>query len=138
MAIIVFTERLILYLILMTYIFSGNTLRSQIVFSIAQLINSIQLFMCVFFPRSLATYAEAKVTIRKLEDFLLQEENEELSKENSDTENDEKGIVKIENGYASWSPKSVMDTLINVNLTIPPGITVLYTFTNAHFQVNIS
>lgn len=98
----------------------GNDLSSQIVFSMAQLINSIQLFMCVFFPRSLSTYAEAKVTIKKIEDFLLLEENHDVSKENMENSNNT-GLIKIVDAQASWLPNPVVNTLVNVNLSIPPG-----------------
>lgn len=121
MALIVFTERFILYLLLICYICLGNRLTSDVVFSTAQLINSIQLFMCVFFPRALSTYAEAEVTITKLEDFLLLEENQEMSKEIKESSNNDAGIIKIEKASASWFQNPVVDTLININLTIPPG-----------------
>lgn len=121
MAIMVFTERFILYLILICYVYLGNRLSSDIVFSMAQLINSIQLYMCMFFPRSLSTYAEAKVTIRKLEDFLLLEENQEVSQENEVQKTSNTGRIKLEDAHASWLPNPIVNTLINVNLTIPPG-----------------
>lgn len=119
MAIIVFTERFILYLILMSYVLFGHRLSSDIVFSMAQLINSIQLYMCMFFPRSLATYAEAKVTIKKLEDFLLLEENGELMEETKTESN--KGTIEIKDAQASWLPDPIVDTLLNISLNIPPG-----------------
>lgn len=80
--------------------------------------------MCMFFPRSLSTYAEAKVSIRKIEDFLLLEENDQVQQEqeHSDNNRNNTGLVKIESAQASWLPNSVADTLMNVNLTIPPGI----------------
>lgn len=121
MAIMVFTERFILYLILIFYVYVGNPLSSDIVFSMAQLINSIQLYMCMFFPRSLSTYAEAKVTMRKLEDFLLLEENQEVFNETEEDTGKTNGLIKIENVHASWLPNPIINTLINVNLTIPPG-----------------
>lgn len=77
--------------------------------------------MCMFFPRSLSTYAEAKVSIRKIEDFLLLEENNDVQKENSDNNRNNTGLIKMEDAQASWLPNSVVDTLRNVNLSIPPG-----------------
>lgn len=77
--------------------------------------------MCMFFPRSLSTYAEAKVSIRKIEDFLLLEENNEVQEESSDDNRNNTGLIKIENAQATWLPNPVVDTLINVNLSIPPG-----------------
>lgn len=121
LAIMVFTERCILYLILTTYVLFGNRLTSDVVFSMAQLINAVQLYMCLFFPRSLATYAEAIVTIKKLENFLLLEENPYVCDDNEQEIQFNRGLIQIDKAQASWLPNPTVKTLINVNLTIPPG-----------------
>lgn len=67
MAIMVFTERVTLFLTVVTYVLMGNRLTSDVVFSVAQLFNTVQLYMAIFFPLAIATYAEAKVSVRRLE-----------------------------------------------------------------------
>lgn len=49
----------------------------DIVFSMAQLLNTVQLYMAIFFPLALATYEECKVSMRRIEEFLSLEENAE-------------------------------------------------------------
>jgi len=43
----------------------------------AQLLNTVQLYMAIFFPLALATYEECKVSMRRIEEFLYLEENPE-------------------------------------------------------------
>lgn len=74
----VFTERFILYLTLLTYVLLGNTLTGDVVFSLAQLFNIVQHYVAFMFPNALATYSEARVSIRRIEQILLLEEKEML------------------------------------------------------------
>ncbi|XP_017777905.1 PREDICTED: probable multidrug resistance-associated protein lethal(2)03659 [Nicrophorus vespilloides] len=118
-ALMVFTERTSLYLMVVIYALTGNSLTSDLVFSNAQFFNTIQLYMAIFFPLAIATYSEAKVSIKRIEDFLLLAENprhyviSEVSVE--------KGCIKISKGKASWIPNPIIDTLTNINLEIKPG-----------------
>lgn len=120
MAMMVFTERLTLYLTLITYVLLGGKLEGNVVFSLAQLFNTVQLYMSIFFPLSISTYAEARVSIQRLEKFLVLEENapkkidREVKVENS-------GEISVVKSHASWLPNPIVDTLININLQIKPG-----------------
>lgn len=67
MALMVVTERTTLFLTVVTYVLLGNRLTSEKVFSIAQLFNTIQLYMSIFFPLAMSSYAEAKVSVDRLE-----------------------------------------------------------------------
>lgn len=67
MAIMVFTERATLFLTVITYALLGNQLTSEKVFSIAQLFNTVQLYMAIFYPMAVTMYAEAKVSVGRLE-----------------------------------------------------------------------
>ncbi|XP_074039396.1 ATP-binding cassette sub-family C member 4 [Leptinotarsa decemlineata] len=119
-ALAVFTERFILYLIVVVNLFLGKLPTSDVVFSMAQLINTIQLYMCIFFPAALAAYSEAKVSVKRLENFLLLEErNLVLTDSTEDVK--EPGLVEIKNANASWMSEPIVDTLVDINLKIPPG-----------------
>ncbi|CAH1159389.1 unnamed protein product [Phaedon cochleariae] len=121
-ALVVYTERLTLYLTLIAYVFLGHRLTSDIVFCMAQYFNIVQLYMCFYFPNGLATYAEARVTIKRLEEFLLLEENTELIA-NSDLiiDDEKRGTIKIEEVSASWVLNSTSNTLNDINLNIGAG-----------------
>lgn len=118
----VFTERLSLYLTLVTFVLIGNKLSSDVVFSMAQMFNSIQLYMCIYYPNALAYYAEAKVSIKRLEQFLTLEETGARAVLNSSSaEIGKRGSIKTEKATASWSLYPVVDTLIDINVNIPSG-----------------
>lgn len=67
MALMVVTERTTLFLTVVTYALLGNRLTSEKVFSMAQLFNTIQLYMSIFFPMAMTSWAEAKVSVDRLE-----------------------------------------------------------------------
>lgn len=43
-------------------------------FSMAQLLNTIQLYMSIMFPIAYSSYEEAKVSVRRIEEFLNRDE----------------------------------------------------------------
>ncbi|XP_057665405.1 ATP-binding cassette subfamily C member 4-like isoform X2 [Diorhabda carinulata] len=61
----VFTERLVLYVTLITFVSIGQRLTSNVAFSSAQLFNSIQAIMAISFPNALSSYSEAKVSLKR-------------------------------------------------------------------------
>ncbi|KAJ8931068.1 hypothetical protein NQ314_016097, partial [Rhamnusium bicolor] len=119
----VFTERLCLYLTLITFVLLGNRLTGDIVFSMAQLFNTVQLYMAIYYPTALSAYAEAKVSIKRLEEFLLLEENEEkpIANNNNTNEIESTGMIKLVKANATWRPNPIADTLMDINIHIDPG-----------------
>lgn len=59
----VFSERLSLYVTLVTFALAGKAITGDIVFSMAQLFSTVTQVMCIGFPRGLTFYNEAKVSI---------------------------------------------------------------------------
>lgn len=122
----VFTERLCLYLTLITYVLLGNRLTGNVVFSLAQLFNTIQLYMAIYFPTALSLYAESQVSIRRLEEFLLLEENAEKTNTDQDQHQDRveeignPGAIKFTKANVSWLPNPIADTLMDIDLEIKP------------------
>lgn len=124
MAMMVFTERLTLYLTLITYVLLGGKLTGDVVFSMAQLFNTVQLYMSIFFPLSISTYAEARVSIRRIEKFLVLEENSPKKPSDKEIMGNNVGEIKLTKAHASWLPNPIVDTLINIDLHIKPGTLV--------------
>lgn len=136
-ALMVYTERFTLYLTIITHVLLGNRLTSHVVFSIAQLFNTVQLYMSIFFPLALAFYAEAKVSITRLEvinrkrkmnifhtnfafqEFLIQGENPREAPTIVDPV--KAGSIEIVKGKASWVPNPIVETLTDINLNVRPG-----------------
>ncbi|XP_060519081.1 ATP-binding cassette sub-family C member 4-like isoform X2 [Cylas formicarius] len=115
----VFIERAALYVAVVSYVLLGNEITGDVVFSMAQLLNSVQLFMSIFFPMALSTYEEAKVSVKRLEDFLVMEENTAVDYcVNEDTTSGDLRLVKAR---ASWLANPIVDTLRDINLEIQSG-----------------
>lgn len=119
LALMIFTERATLYIAVINYVLLGNNITGDVVFSVAQLLNTVQLFMATYFPLALSTYEECKVSIKRIEDFLFLEENVDTSNVESKPEN--AGLVKLSDATASWTPNPIIKTLIEINLELKPG-----------------
>ncbi|XP_056639846.1 ATP-binding cassette sub-family C member 4-like isoform X1 [Diorhabda sublineata] len=117
LAFMVITERFALYLTCITYSLLGNRITPDAIFSCAQLFNSLQFYMCIMFPYALSSYAEAKVSMKRLEKFLMLEEN--LALLSSTTE--AKGNLKIQEVSAKWDGPLTIDTLCDITLELSPG-----------------
>uniref|UniRef100_A0A0U9HSH2 Putative ABCC protein n=1 Tax=Chrysomela populi TaxID=154003 RepID=A0A0U9HSH2_CHRPP len=124
MAMMVFTERVTLYLTIVMYVLVGNRLTGNVVFSMAQLFNTVQLYMSIYFPQALSSYAEAKVSIGRIEKFLMMEEN--TDRNNSDqqsieVEKENTGEIRLSKANASWTANPIVPTLMGVDLHVQPG-----------------
>ncbi|CAH2099901.1 unnamed protein product [Euphydryas editha] len=134
-ALSVFTERFILFAAVVTFVCLGGGIRAGITFSLVQYYNLIQLACNIFFPLALAMAAESRVSIRRLEDFLLLEEldKEEIKmvgiapnisngteKDNANSKFKPSTLV-LSNLSASWQPNPIVHTLRNISLTAHPG-----------------
>ncbi|KAK9888735.1 hypothetical protein WA026_000961 [Henosepilachna vigintioctopunctata] len=121
-AIAVYTERLTVYIVVITYVLLGKSLSGAVVFSMFQIINSLQLYISILFPMGLSTYSEAKTSVHRIEKFLKKSEREDYSDNKtllSLSGND--CSVKLDNVHARWTPNPAVDTLIDVSLHLKPG-----------------
>lgn len=121
LALMVFTERTVLYVTLVTYVLMGNQLTGAIVFPIAQFFNNIQLYMAIFYPLGIVLFGEAKVSIKRLEEFLIKDETQKSIQQNMMPDLKEQGTVIVKQVRASWTSHSITDTLNNFSITIQPG-----------------
>ncbi|XP_015609831.1 multidrug resistance-associated protein 4 [Cephus cinctus] len=118
LATFVFTERTTLFFTLMTYALMGNVISADKAFSIAQYFNILQATMAIFYPLAVSSSAEALVSIKRLQDFLMLDEN--VPSLTSQPSNEKVGVT-VKDVTASWTEKSISNTLHKVNLKIPPG-----------------
>lgn len=117
-ALMVFTERATLFITVVTYVLMGYKLSSDKVFSMAQFFNTIQLYMAIFFPLALSMYAEAKISVGRIEEFLSLEEKKE---QGAIEEIGKAGQIRMANVKAGWNRNVIVDTLNDINLNIVPG-----------------
>lgn len=67
LAIIVFTERLLLYFTLIMFVLSGNNLSADVTYVLATFFNILQLTAALFFPQALIILGETMVSMNRLE-----------------------------------------------------------------------
>ncbi|XP_013195016.2 ATP-binding cassette sub-family C member 4 [Amyelois transitella] len=138
-ALSVFTERFILYATLVTFVLIGGHIHSGITFSLVQYFNLLQLACNIFIPLALSFLAETKVSIRRIEEFLLLDEVKrpkliqtnlemndlKLNNSNNHTKNDIDKIkstaLVITGVSATWLEDPIVCTLRNIHLTAAPG-----------------
>ncbi|XP_011311098.1 multidrug resistance-associated protein 4 isoform X2 [Fopius arisanus] len=116
---IVFTERTTLFFTVMAYVLLGNTISAAKVFSMAQYFNHLQAGVVYYVPMALINASESTVTIKRLEDFLLLDDNKPLAVEQTPAG---AASIKIEQATASWDHASITRTLNNINTTIKSGM----------------
>ncbi|KAI2474051.1 ATP binding cassette (ABC) transporter subfamily C member [Diabrotica virgifera virgifera] len=111
---IVFLDRVALFFTVMTYVLLGNVISADIVFSLAQTFNILQTAMAIWYPVAISVGAEALVSAKRIQNFLIMEEREEASIEKID----KPGII-LSNVFASWTTKG--RTLQDISFQVPPG-----------------
>nr|CAD7572167.1 unnamed protein product [Timema californicum] len=115
----VFAERTTLFVTLASFVLMGNHITAEKVFSIAQYCNILNMTMAVASPIAMQMIAETKVSIKRLEKFLLQEEFQVAPLTQGSQV--EKIGVTLDSVTARWLPSSISDTLHKVALRVNPG-----------------
>ncbi|XP_063981696.1 ATP-binding cassette subfamily C member 4-like [Diachasmimorpha longicaudata] len=115
---LVFTERTTLFFTVMAYVLLGHTLSAATVFSMAQYFNRLQAGVALYIPMALTYASEATVTIKRLENFLLLEDNHLLAIEQAPGD---ATSIRIEKVSASWNQESVTRTLSDIDITMKSG-----------------
>lgn len=124
----VFTERSTLYITIAACVLLGAAqVTADLVFSLAQYFNILQLVSAVFYPLAVSFAAEAFVSIGRIQEFLLKENQDEKASgiTQKNNTNSEYAVV-IDNVSASWEghnvdPETDKLTLRNLNLNVIKG-----------------
>ncbi|XP_050673524.1 ATP-binding cassette subfamily C member 4-like isoform X1 [Leptidea sinapis] len=74
----VFTERLTLYITLLSYSLFGFQVTADIVFPLAQFFNTLQGTLSIIMSNAVSFLAEALISVQRLEAFMLMDEREDL------------------------------------------------------------
>ncbi|XP_016960247.1 ATP-binding cassette sub-family C member 4 [Drosophila biarmipes] len=120
----VFTERSTLYITLAAAALMGQTITADFVFSAASYYNILQLVAAIWYPLAVSFGAEALVSLRRIQDFLLLEGREERTQgltHKRDQDSGDSRAVTIKDINASWDNQKPQRTLQNINLQIEKG-----------------
>ncbi|KAG5885795.1 hypothetical protein JTB14_031512 [Gonioctena quinquepunctata] len=111
---IIFVHRTSLFLTVICYVFLGNVITSEKVFSMAQFFNLLQLTMAFQFPNAVSLGSETITSIERLQAFLLLK-----AKETTNLEIWKAKGIQLQDVSARWTPNSY--TLKDITLEIAPG-----------------
>ncbi|KAL6264110.1 hypothetical protein P5V15_004188 [Pogonomyrmex californicus] len=118
LATFIFTERTTLYFTIMAYVLYGHSISADKVFSMAQYFNILQLTMAILYPMAVAAAAEAAVSVKRIENFLLLNENVPLTQSLSIIK---ETSILMKNVNASWTTTAIVNTLHNISIQIKTG-----------------
>ncbi|KAJ8929222.1 hypothetical protein NQ314_018101 [Rhamnusium bicolor] len=109
-------HRSAVYLCILTYVLTGNTLNATYAFTVASFYGILRQAVTMYLPRAVTQFAETRTSVQRIETFLLYEEK--LNGAN----NEEKGLISnklIANGVQPYSDeeKEIGIHLKNVSFT---------------------
>ncbi|XP_076312434.1 ATP-binding cassette sub-family C member 4-like isoform X1 [Tachypleus tridentatus] len=116
-------SKIILFICFITYVFMGRNLTAEVVFVSMALYNNLRLTMTLFFPFGVAQGAESLISLKRIEKFLLLEEQKESSVVNmSDLRPKlENCGVWMDKVTSRWCKEVEEPTLQNISFTVKPG-----------------
>ncbi|KAK0158239.1 hypothetical protein PV328_009270 [Microctonus aethiopoides] len=139
MSFIMFATRLALFVTILAYVLDDHLITAETVFMLTAYYNILRQNMTVFFPQGIAQIAEAHVSIRRLQEFMMNDEiqstkssthkntnckdaqkNENESQIHTVNEDDNKSVI-LEGVNAKWLESDNEDTLQNININIKAG-----------------
>ncbi|XP_046428414.1 ATP-binding cassette sub-family C member 4-like [Neodiprion fabricii] len=144
LSIMVFSERVTLYLTLITFVLMGNYLTADVTFVLATLFNVLQLTCAIAFPQAIIQAGETAVSLNRLTDFLLLDEVKSMEKSNHYTfdraaslqlsektiekvpQRDQGVSIELVNVSANWVYGQLPPTLCQVSMEVKSkSLTVL-------------
>lgn len=122
----VFTERSTLYITIAAAVLLNQAVTADVVFSMAQYYNILQLVAAIWYPLAVSFGAEALVSIERIQDYLMLESHDEKSHgltqktDSSSIDNNSQAIL-LKEIEANWDSTKESNTLQNINIDIKKG-----------------
>ncbi|XP_053311343.1 ATP-binding cassette sub-family C member 4 [Spea bombifrons] len=113
-------SKIIVFVTFTTYVLLGNVISASRVFVAVSLYSAVRLTVTLFFPSAIERVSEAKVSIRRIKNFLLLDEITKPALEETD-EQEENLLVQIQDLTGYWDTSLEMPTLQNISFTVRPG-----------------
>ncbi|XP_012251875.1 probable multidrug resistance-associated protein lethal(2)03659 [Athalia rosae] len=123
-----YTPRLCVFITILVYVLFGNKITAEQVFMMTAFYNVLRTAMTIAFPISITQIAEALVSIRRLQKFLMHEERRKPPLTDGRCDFEKTGhapaAVLLTNATARWDLDSMdnkSNTLSNLNIEIKRG-----------------
>ncbi|XP_070711625.1 ATP-binding cassette sub-family C member 4-like [Pempheris klunzingeri] len=110
-------SKIIVFLTFSIYVVLGNTISASRVFMTVSLYTAVRLTITLFFPNAIEKLFECRVSIRRIQEFLMLEE---ITKGSTALPQDEKrdALVEIQDLTCYWDKSLDAPTLQNISLTL--------------------
>ncbi|KAK4880096.1 hypothetical protein RN001_008242 [Aquatica leii] len=119
-----FTTRVSLFCSLLTMVLMGQEITAPKVFVFMTYFNILSQIMSSMFVRGISEVAEAIVAVKRLQEFLVNDEFVErvqLKNNNESKGNYGDGMIVLDNLSSKWSPNSQENALNNINIIVNKG-----------------
>ncbi|KAM9321307.1 ATP-binding cassette sub-family C member 4 [Gastrophryne carolinensis] len=113
-------SKIIVFVTFTTYVLLGNVISASRVFVAVSLYSAVRLTVTLFFPSAIERVSEAKVSIRRIKNFLLLDEISKPTLEQPGEE-DENLLVQIQDMTCYWDKTLDAPTLHNISCSVRPG-----------------
>jgi ATP-binding cassette subfamily C (CFTR/MRP) protein 4 len=136
---IMFTTRISIFITVLSYVLFGYQITAEKVFVLVSFYQILRNTMTIFFPQGISQIAEAQISIKRLQKFMLYEERDmktgksvaknstviTCDEASNMQKKDSKALgIRITNVSAQWMPQSHEKTLSKVTVDIEPGMLV--------------
>ena len=103
--------------------FCCQVLTAEKAFLSLSMFNTVRLSMTLFFPFAISQLGETRVSVNRIQDFLLMEERDDQGGGRSITANEdgESETVTLEKVSGKWNKDENEDTLTNIDLSLKSG-----------------
>uniref|UniRef100_H3CYA8 Cystic fibrosis transmembrane conductance regulator n=1 Tax=Tetraodon nigroviridis TaxID=99883 RepID=H3CYA8_TETNG len=110
-------SKIILFVTFTLYVLLGNTISASRVFVTVSLYSAVRLTVTLFFPNAIETLFESRVSVRRIQEFLMLEE---ISKNSSSLtqEREENAFVEVNNLTCYWDKSLDAPSLQNVSFSL--------------------
>ncbi|KAM8976173.1 ATP-binding cassette sub-family C member 4 [Pelodytes ibericus] len=113
-------SKIIVFVTFTTYVLLGNVISASRVFVAVSLYSAVRLTVTLFFPSAIERVSEAKVSIRRIKNFLLLDEVAKPAVEQEEAKDDNL-LVQIQDVTCYWDKTLEMPTLQNISCSVRPG-----------------
>lgn len=117
-------SRIILFACFVVFVLFGGTLTAEMAFVLMALFNTLRLLLTYMFPQAIFLASELKVTLKRIENFLLLEEmNIKENREQSESIKNHASPpqVVVNRISAKWTSELKKPTLMNISANLKPG-----------------
>ncbi|XP_039296024.1 probable multidrug resistance-associated protein lethal(2)03659 [Nilaparvata lugens] len=95
---IIFHSRLAVFMSILAYVITGSSINAEKVFTVTSFFNILRQTMTIFFPQGIGQIAEAMVSTKRLQKFMMYEEIQNTSYTSAATNNNSEDNGKRMNG----------------------------------------